>query len=62
MFIIEQKINKIIRDYLIVQVEEGKIYLSMNFNRIGKIENVTSEKLKEIFGDGYVTITISLPD
>ena len=34
---------------------------SWNFTRLGKINNVTTEELREILGDGNVTITLSLP-
>jgi hypothetical protein len=34
---------------------------SWNFTRLGKINKVTAEKLREILGDGNVTITLSLP-
>jgi len=34
---------------------------SWNFTRLGKINNVTAEDLREILGDGNVTITLSLP-
>ena len=32
-----------------------------NFTRLGKINNVTQEELKNILGEGNVTITLSLP-
>jgi len=34
---------------------------SWNFTRLGRVNNVTAEELKEILGDGNVTITLSLP-
>jgi hypothetical protein len=34
---------------------------SWNFTRLGKINDVTAEELREIFGDGNVTLTLSLP-
>jgi len=34
---------------------------SWNFTRLGKINNISAEELKEILGDGNVTITLSLP-
>ncbi|MCB8944495.1 MAG: hypothetical protein H6658_12165 [Ardenticatenaceae bacterium] len=34
---------------------------SWNFTRLGKIDDVGAEELKEILGDGNVTITLSLP-
>jgi len=33
---------------------------SWNFTRLGKINNINAEELKEILGDGNVTITLSL--
>ena len=34
---------------------------SWNFTRLGKIDNLTVEELREILGDGNVTVTLSLP-
>ena len=34
---------------------------SWNFTRLGKISDVTAEQLREILGDGDVTITLFLP-
>jgi hypothetical protein len=34
---------------------------SWNLTRLGKVNDVTAEELKEILGDGNVTITLSLP-
>jgi hypothetical protein len=34
---------------------------SWNFTRLGKIDTITPEELREILGDGSVTITLSLP-
>lgn len=34
---------------------------SWNFTRLGKIANVSAEELKEILGDGNLSITLSLP-
>ena len=34
---------------------------SWNFTRLGKIDNVAAEELREILGDGNVTVTLSLP-
>ena len=33
---------------------------SWNFTRLGKIQNVTGDELKEILGDGDVTVVLSL--
>lgn len=34
---------------------------SWNFTRLGKIDNINGEELKEILGEGDVTVTLSLP-
>jgi len=34
---------------------------SWNFTRLGKINDVSAEELRDILGDGFVTITLSLP-
>jgi len=34
---------------------------SWNFTRLGKIYDISAQELKEILGDGNVTITLSLP-
>ena len=34
---------------------------SWNFTRLGKVNDVTPEELREILGDGNVTVTLSLP-
>jgi len=34
---------------------------SWNFTRLGKMNHVTPEELREILGDGNVTVTLSLP-
>jgi hypothetical protein len=61
----DQQITTEAGDIILYQGNAFVIYYapnSWNFTRLGKIENVTSEKLKEILGDGNVTITLSLPD
>jgi hypothetical protein len=61
----DQQITTEAGDIILYQGNALVIYYapnSWNFTRIGKIDNVTSEMLKEILGDGNVTITISLPD
>lgn len=35
---------------------------SWNFTRLGKIENVTAQELRDILGDGDVTVTLSLAE
>jgi len=52
-------------DIILFQGNQFVIYYapnSWNFTRLGKINNVSAEELKEILGDGNVTITLSLPD
>ena len=34
---------------------------SWNFTRLGKIDDVTAEELRESLGDSNVTVTLSLP-
>ncbi|MCB9140536.1 MAG: hypothetical protein H6642_19565 [Caldilineaceae bacterium] len=34
---------------------------SWNFTRLGKVNDVTAGELREILGDGNVTVTLSLP-
>jgi hypothetical protein len=61
----DQQITTEAGDIILYQGNAFVIYYapnSWNFTRLGKIENVTSEKLKEILGYGNVTITLSLPD
>lgn len=61
----DQQITTEAGDIILYQGNALVIYYtpnSWNFTRLGKINNVTSEILKEILGDGNVTITISLPD
>ncbi len=35
---------------------------SWNLTRLGKIQGITGDKLKELLGDGDVSVTLSLPD
>jgi hypothetical protein len=59
----DQQITTEAGDIILYQGNAFVIYYasnSWNFTRLGKIDNVTSEKLKEILGDGNVTITLSL--
>ena len=51
-------------DIILYQGNAFVIYYAPNswsFTRLGKIINVTAEELREILGDGFVTITLSLP-
>lgn len=61
----DQQITTEAGDIILYQGNAFVIYYApntWNFTRLGKIENVTPEELKEILGDGNVTITISLPN
>jgi len=51
-------------DIILYQGDALVIYYapnSWNFTRLGKIDDVTAEELREILGYGNVTITLSLP-
>jgi len=59
----DQQITTEAGDIILYQGNAIVIYYapnSWNFTRLGKINNVTSEELREILGDGNVTITLSL--
>lgn len=50
-------------DIILYQGSALVIYYDSNswsFTRLGKIENITQKELKEILGDGNVTVTLSL--
>ena len=60
----DQQITTEAGDIILFQGNMFVIYYapnSWNFTRLGKINNVSAEELKEILGDGNVTITLSLP-
>lgn len=60
----DQQITTEAGDIILFQGNAFVIYYapnSWNFTRLGKINNVTAEELKEILGDGSVTVTLSLP-
>ena len=60
----DQQITTEAGDIILYQGSAFVIYYasnSWNFTRLGKVNNVTAEELKEILGDGNVTITLSLP-
>jgi len=60
----DQQITTEAGDIILFQGSMFVIYYapnSWNFTRLGKIDNVNAEELKEILGDGNVTITLSLP-
>lgn len=51
-------------DLILYQGNSFVIYYdtnSWNFTRLGKIDNVTQQELKEILGSGSVTVQLSLP-
>lgn len=52
-------------DLILYQGNQITIYYDRNswsFTRLGKIDNITQNELKEILGNGAVTVTFSLPD
>ena len=60
----DEQITTVAGDIILYQGNAFVIYYapnSWNFTRLGKINNVTTEELKEILGEGDVTITLSLP-
>ena len=60
----DEQITTEARDIILYQGNALVIYYapnSWNFTRLGKIDHVTAEELREILGDGNVTITLSLP-
>ena len=60
----DQQITTEAGDIILFQGSMFVIYYapnSWNFTRLGKINNVTAEELREILGEGNVTITLSLP-
>ncbi|NMC12949.1 MAG: hypothetical protein GYA34_08705 [Chloroflexi bacterium] len=60
----DQQITTEAGDIILFQGNAFVIYYapnSWNFTRLGKINNVTAKELREILGDGSVTVTLSLP-
>ena len=60
----DQQITTEAGDIILYQGNAFVIYYapnSWNFTRLGKINNITAQELKEILGNGNVTITLSLP-
>ena len=52
-------------DVILYQGNALVIYYAPNswsFTRLGKIENITESELKNILGEGDVTVTLSLPE
>lgn len=60
----DQRITTEAGDIILFQGSALVIYYAPNtwsFTRLGKIDNVTGEELKDILGDGNVTVILSLP-
>lgn len=60
----DQQITTEAGDIILYQGNSLVIYYapnSWNFTRLGRIDNITTEELREILGAGNVTITLSLP-
>jgi hypothetical protein len=60
----DQQITTEAGDIILYQGSALVIYYapnSWNFTRLGKIDDVTPEELKETLGEGNVTVTLSLP-
>jgi hypothetical protein len=60
----DQQITTEAGDIILFQGSQFVIYYapnSWNFTRLGKINSITPEELREILGDANVTITLSLP-
>jgi hypothetical protein len=60
----DQQITTKAGDIILYQGSALVIYYapnSWNFTRLGKIDDVTPEELKETLGEGNVTVTLSLP-
>lgn len=52
-------------DLILYQGNSFVIYYAPNswdFTRLGRIQNMTADELKELLGDGNVTVTLSLPE
>ena len=59
----DEQISTVPGDIILYQGNSLVIYYDTNdwnFTRLGKIENVTGEELKEALGDGDVTVTFTL--
>lgn len=60
----DQQITTEAGDIILYQGSALVIYYapnSWNFTRLGKIREISGQGLKEILGDGDVTVTLSLP-
>ena len=60
----DQQITTEAGDIILYQGDALVIYYapnSWNFTRLGKIDNMSAEELKEILGSGNITVTLSLP-
>jgi len=59
----DEQITTSVGDIILYQGDKTTIYYAPNtwdFTRLGKIDSVTAEGLKEILGDGDVSVTLSL--
>lgn len=59
----DEQISTDYGDIILYQGNQLTIYYDQNswrFTRIGKIDNITQDKLKSILGDGDVTVTLSI--
>ena len=60
----DESINADAGDIILYQGNALVIYYAPNswrFTRLGRIDDISSQELKEILGDGAVTVTLSLP-
>jgi len=61
----DQQITTEAGDIILFQGSAFVIYYapnSWNFTRLGRIDDVAAGELREILGDGNVTVTLSLPE
>lgn len=61
----DQQINTEAGDLILYQGNSFVIYYgpnSWNFTKLGKIDDIGAEELKEILGSGNVNVTLSLPN
>ena len=60
----DEQISTEAGDIILYQGRSLVIYYSPNswsYTRLGKIDNISAQELKEILGDGDITVTLSLP-
>lgn len=61
----DEQITASAGDLILYQGNSFVIYYAPNswdFTKFGRIQNMTADELKELLGDGDVTVTLSLPD